>query len=236
MTSRICSVDNCSNLVSSRGLCRKHYSRLRRTGTTELLPRKNRRPRKSRYISIRIDGHSMLEHRHIMEKHLGRPLLTEEFIHHVNGDGHDNRIENLMILSNSEHMHLYHPDNNHEGPPPEPIMEAMRERLGKPSMTFDKCFCGEPVHARNLCQGHYGAAKTFHLFTPHKKRGAWIRTSPATFRKIKERLGEPSSTYDTCFCDKPVLSRNLCNAHYQIAIRNNLHKTIKYKLRTRPKG
>ena len=229
---RICSVEECNHPVSARGWCNKHYARWRRTGSTKLLPRK----RKSPYIYMRINGHTMLEHRYIMTQYLGRPLLPEEVVHHINGDGHDNRIENLQLFPNeSEHTHICHFDVNGEGPPPKAVMEAMRKRLGEPSMTFNKCFCGESIHARNLCQSHYGTARTFHLFAPHKKRGTWIRTSPITFQQIKERLEEPSSTYDTCFCDKPVRSRNLCNTHYLLAYRHHL-LSIPYKLRTRPNG
>ena len=42
-------------------------------------------------------------HRVIMENYLGRPLTSNEHIHHINGDPSDNRIENLELHSNSSH-------------------------------------------------------------------------------------------------------------------------------------
>ena len=45
--------------------------------------------------------------RAIMERHLGRKLLTSEHVHHINRDFTDNRIENLAVLSNSEHARLH---------------------------------------------------------------------------------------------------------------------------------
>jgi len=56
----------------------------------------------------RKDGYVM-EHRLIMAKAVGRPLLRSECVHHVNHDVTDNRVKNLVLFkSNADHKRYEH--------------------------------------------------------------------------------------------------------------------------------
>lgn len=47
------------------------------------------------------------EHNLVMEGHIGRPLNKGEVVHHINGVKSDNRIENLQLMTISEHTKLH---------------------------------------------------------------------------------------------------------------------------------
>lgn len=60
------------------------------------------------YKKIRLNRKKVVdEHRMIMEGFIGRKLSFNEVVHHKNGNKKDNRIENLEVLSRSEHIRMH---------------------------------------------------------------------------------------------------------------------------------
>ena len=64
------------------------------------------------YVELRIPEHPrarkngyVFEHLIVAEQHYGE--ITEDYvIHHINGNKQDNRIENLMVLTQKEHVEI----------------------------------------------------------------------------------------------------------------------------------
>ena len=103
-----CEFPECNEPHRCRGLCSGHD--LQRTLGIPLRPTKKRAPAGSgsvdgngyRTITPVSGGKQVKEHRYIMEQVIGRPLLTSENVHHLNGVKTDNRVANLEIWVTSQ--------------------------------------------------------------------------------------------------------------------------------------
>ena len=76
---------------------------------------KGGRSSNSKYILILSHNHPfknkrgyVFEHRLIIENHIGRYLTYKERVHHINKNGMDNRIENLMLFTSESAHQRWH--------------------------------------------------------------------------------------------------------------------------------
>lgn len=104
-----CRFRDCNRPIVTRKLvlCNAHYAQWLRGVPLSPIRDKKGRPSTGGHITregyrkIWVNHKQVLEHRYVMEQHLGRKLLKNEEVHHINGNRSDNQLGNLELWSTS---------------------------------------------------------------------------------------------------------------------------------------
>lgn len=119
-----------------------------------------------KYKAIKVNGVKRDEHRYIMEQHIGRKLSRNEVVHHKNGDKRDNRIENLEIMSLSEHAKNHQTGKTRSK---ETRQKISQSSMGRNNMSCRKltdeevCFIKENYIPRDRIWGARALSRKFNV-------------------------------------------------------------------------
>ena len=88
------------------------------------------------HVMIKTENGYRLEHRHVVEKCIGRRLLKTEVVHHVDMNGQNNELSNLIVLTRPVHVAVHTEYARRFAaatplPELEALAESMRIRYGK---------------------------------------------------------------------------------------------------------
>lgn len=118
-----CSVPGCDGAVHYTGLCKKHYIRKVKFGDVDYVtPEETRRASNRAAQLARVESvkdttyrkrFGRHEHRVVAEQKIGRPLRSDEHVHHIDGNKHNNHPDNLEVMTRSEHLRLHALERHH---------------------------------------------------------------------------------------------------------------------------
>ena len=113
-----CSVEGCENTTEKggSGFCGMHYMRFKRYGDVNYITPEEDWRKLCRYSQPLLGQCKQTtykknlgrhEHRVVMEKIIGRPLKSDELVHHIDGNQHNNDPSNLQLVSHEEHARIH---------------------------------------------------------------------------------------------------------------------------------
>lgn len=116
---KVCRIEGCNCTIEkgAYGMCGMHAQRQRRYGdphykTPENQRRANNRiAQLARFDQVKPTTYRKLfgrhEHRVVAEEMIGRPLMPNEIVHHLDGNKQNNNPSNLRVMTQSEHVKLH---------------------------------------------------------------------------------------------------------------------------------
>lgn len=165
------------------------------------------------YIRVRVPGHHLssvngyaYEHRLVMEKKLGRPLLRREIVHHINQVRADNAPENLELMPSRWHHNAHHRR-----------LSTPRQEPGQANeLVACACGCGEQIWRFNKhhVEVRFVSGHNSHL----NKKDRPKKPRQGEYNRIKMHCptGHPYSPENTSYKKTKSGTRRICRTCHRL--------------------
>lgn len=140
------------------------------------------------YKRLNVNGKTMLEHRHLMEQQLERPLTKAEWVHHKDENTTNNNLENLQLTNIKEHASIHHKNIYH------------KKEIKYVELTCPICKKAFKRHERKYLWNIKKGIKNFYCSIECKnkmQKGKWQerKINIENFNKVKEGLEKHLTGY-----------------------------------------
>lgn len=143
-------------------------------GYVEIKRQTHPNAKKSGYVPV---------HRLVMSDHLGRPLAHNEVVHHLNGDRADNSLENLVLMTRSDHHSHHHkgvskPNSRYPRLTSEQVKELWRTKRIHQRIKAKFCTrCDSPFVSRNHKVQKYCSMHCYNIDRATSRMCTWCAQS-----------------------------------------------------------
>jgi hypothetical protein len=165
---------------------------------------------KNGYIYVGVDGHKVLQHRHVWRLANG-DIPSGYEVHHVNHVRTDNRLENLELIEKAAHRRAHNPKVNKNCTMTGCTNKALAKLLCSKHYWRLRKY-GDPA---TLTRGRLKLCSVSGCAHVAKSRGwcgkhywRWMQHGDPTIR-----ITVPKGTH-CIYCPRPCVSRDMCHGHY----------------------